>query len=92
MPSPEFFLIFDLKMVSFGAFWVVFYVIWSYKKVNKEIQYRPGKAKGAGSPPGPTLSPAWPPSTNSVATQGIAHPHLIATITLMLHDPDYHQN
>ena len=26
-PSPEFFLVFDLEMVSFGAFWVAFYVL-----------------------------------------------------------------
>ena len=31
VPSPEFFLNFYLKMVSCGAFWVVFYVIDSYK-------------------------------------------------------------
>ena len=40
-------------MASFDAFLVVFYAIYSYKRVNK----RPGKSKGARSPTRPHFKP-----------------------------------
>jgi len=43
-------LFFGLKVVSFGAFLVEFYVIYSYKRENKETQYKSGKSNGQSDP------------------------------------------
>ena len=60
-PSQKFFfLIFDLKVVSCGTFWVVFYVIQSYKRVNKRPGIDPANQRVPGlrpERPGTTLSP-----------------------------------
>ena len=62
-PSQKFFIIIDPKMASFSAFWVVFYVIWSYKRVNNRLGIDPANQRVPGLRPwrpGPTLSPASP--------------------------------
>ena len=51
MPQKFFFLIFDLKMVSCGAFCVVkcdLHV--ELQESEEETRYRPGKSKGVGAP------------------------------------------
>ena len=62
VPLPRIFkIIFDLKMASFDLFLVVFYVIKSYKRVNKRPGIDPANQRVPGLRPwrpGPTLSPA----------------------------------
>ena len=90
-PSQKFFFIIDPKMASFSAFWVVFYVIWSYKRVNNRLGIDPANQRVPGLRPwrpGPTLSPASPaPIDFSNQLQHKLYVQLDGNPDILIHSP-----